>query len=288
MGMSIRPSRAVFAAVMIGLGIIGLIYGNSALIWEPIPKTLPGRPATIYLCGVIELGTGIGLLLRPSVVLACRVLLPFLLLWLALLKLPGLLLAPQVMQSWEAFAEVAATSAGGWCLFAAHAGAWEQRHLEFAVGESGIRAARLLLIAALPMIGLSHFVYQDLTASLVPKWMHFPSGWTYLTGAGSLAAAAGMLFGIYPRLAANLEAAMLWIITVLVWVPRVAFLPADQENWTEFFISCAIAAGAWLVADTYRSVPWLASGQAARAVSLDRGFGAFGASKSAPRSPSAG
>jgi len=75
------------------------------------------------------------------------------------------------------------------------------------------------------MIGLSHFVYHDLTASLVPKWMRFPLGWTYLPGAGSLAAAAGMLFGVYPRLAANLEAAMLWIITLLVWVPRVASMP---------------------------------------------------------------
>src|SRR5262249_29609532 len=89
------------------------------------------------------------------------------------------------------------TSAGGWCLFASHAGAWEQRHLKFSVGESGIRAARLLLIAALPMIGLSHFVYRDLTASLVPQWLLFPLGWTYLTGAASLAAAAGMLFGIF-------------------------------------------------------------------------------------------
>lgn len=267
--MRIRPSRAVFAVVMIGLGVIGLIYGNSALIWEPIPKTLPGRPVIIYVCSVIELGTGIGLLLRPSVILACRVLFPFLLLWMALLKLPRLFLAPEVMVSWEAFGELAATSAGGWCLFAAHAGHWERRHLKFAVGDSGISTARLLLIAALPMIGLSHFVYHDLTASLVPKWMSFPLGWTYLTGAGSLAAAAGMLFGIYPRLAANLEAAMLWIITLLVWVPRVASSPTDQGNWTEFFISSAIAAGAWLVADTYRSVPWLARGKAARAVSLD-------------------
>jgi len=108
-----------------------------------------------------------------------------------------------------------------------------------------------------------------LTASLVPKWMHFPLGWTYLTGAGSLAAAAGMLFGVYARLAANLEAAMLWIITLLVWVPRVASGPRDQGDWTEFLISFAIATGTWVVAETYRSVPWLASGKAAHAVSPD-------------------
>ena len=63
MDMSIRPSRAVFAAALIGLGILGLIYGNSALIWEPIPKDLPGRAVIIYLCSLIELGTGVGLLL---------------------------------------------------------------------------------------------------------------------------------------------------------------------------------------------------------------------------------
>jgi uncharacterized membrane protein len=267
--MSIRPSRAVFAFVMIGLGVLGLIYGNSSLIWEPIPKALPGRLVIVYLCAVVALGTGVGLLLRPSLVFACRVLFPFLLLWLALLKVPALLRAPQVMVSWESFAETAAALAGGWCLFAAHAGAWEQRHLSFAIGERGVRAARLLLIAALPMIGLSHFAYPDLTAGLVPKWLGFPLGWTYLTGSASVGAAAAMLFGVVPRFAVNLEAAMLWIITLLVWVPRVVSAPTNQENSAEFIISCAIAAGAWVVADTYRSVPWLASGKAARAVSVN-------------------
>jgi uncharacterized membrane protein len=269
MSISIRPSRAVFAAVLIGLAIMGFVYGNASEIWEPIPKSLPGRPVIIGLCSVIELGTGIGLLLGPSSILACRVLLPFVLLWLVLLKLPGLVLHPQVVVRWETFGETAAISAGAWCLFAAHAGAWEQRHLRFAVGESGIRAARLLLIAALPMFGLAHFAYHDLTASLVPKWMGFPLGWTYLTGAASLAAAAAMLFAVCARLAANLEAAMLWIFTLLVWVPRVAAMSKVQGDWAEFLISSAIAAGAWLVADTYRSVPWLASGKAARAVSFD-------------------
>jgi len=283
MGTSIRPSRALFAAVMIGLGIIGLIYGNSALIWEPIRKTLPGRPVIIYLCAVIEIGTGIGLLLRPSVILACRVLFPFLLLWLALLKLPGLFLAPHVMVSWEAFGEIAATSAGGWCLFAAHAGAWEEWHLKFAIGESGIRAARLLLVAALAMIGLSHFVYHDLTASLVPKWMRFPLGWTYLTGAGSLAAAAGMLFGVYPRLAANLEAAMLWIITLLVWVPRVASMPRIRGiGRSSSFPPRSLPAPGWWPIPTAASLGWPAVKRRTRCPPAEGRFRAPAIEGSAP------
>ena len=33
--MSIRPSRAVFAAAIIGLGIIGVVYGNAASVASP-------------------------------------------------------------------------------------------------------------------------------------------------------------------------------------------------------------------------------------------------------------
>ncbi len=265
----IRPSRAAFAAALAGLGIAGLIYGNSSGIWEPLPKSLPGRSLVMYSCSLVALAGGLALAVRPLTVLACRIVLPFLLLWLVLLKLPPLLLAPQVVVGWESFAETAALSAGGWCLFAAHAGAWERRHLAFAVGESGVRAARALLIAALPMIGVSHFAYHDLTASLVPKWLGFPLGWTYLTGAASLAAAAGMLLGVVPRLAASLEAAMLWTFTLLVWVPRVVSRPHDEGNWSELLISAAIAGGAWLVAGTWRGVPWLASGSAARRITLE-------------------
>lgn len=268
MDSPIRPSHAAFAAALLGLGILGLIYGNSSATWESVPGGLPARPLVIFLCSLVALATGAGLLRRTSARLARRALLPFLLLWLLLLKLPPLLSAPRVTVRWESFAETATLSAGAWCLFAARAGAWEQRHLGLAVGASGIRVARLLLIAALPMIGVSHFAYSDLTASLVPRWLGFPLGWTYLTGAASLAAAAGMLFAVVPRLAANLEAAMLWILTLLVWVPRLASSPRDQDNWSELLISAAIASGAWLVAETYRGVPWLSSGRAARAVTL--------------------
>jgi uncharacterized membrane protein len=269
MHMEIRPARAVFAAMLIGLGIVGLIYGNACVIWEQIPKALPHRGLVNDLCALIALGCGIGVLLRPTVTIACRVLLPFVLLWLTVLKLPVVFVHFAMEVSWESFAETAAMAAGAWCLFAAHAGAFEQRHLGFATGARGIGIARLLLIAALPMIGLSHFAYAAFTATLVPGWLPFPLGWVYLTGACSLAAAAGLAFAVLPRLAANLEAVMLWLITLLVWIPQLAASPKAQGNWSEFLISVAIATGAWLVADTYRDVPWLASGKAARAVAPD-------------------
>jgi hypothetical protein len=49
---------------------------------------------------------------------------------------------------------------------------------------------------------------------------------------------------------------MLWIITLLVWVPTVFAAPHDRTGWTALAISAAIACGAWVVADSYRAVPY--------------------------------
>jgi len=254
MNASIRPSRLLFAAALIGLAILGFAYGNSTATPE-VPTSLPGRPAVIFICSLIELASGIGLLLRPLVTPACRLVLLYLLLWLALLKVPVVMHAPTTMVSWESFAEIAAVTGGAWCLFAAHAGSWEATQFRRAVGASGIRIARSFLIVALVLFGLAHFAYAQFTASLVPRWLGFPLVWVYLTGSAYIAGAAAMLCGIRPRLAACLEAAMIWSFTLLVWLPRVAPLPQDQQIWSEFLISWLIGAAAWLVADTYREAP---------------------------------
>ncbi|MEP7041980.1 MAG: hypothetical protein ABI843_02890 [Dokdonella sp.] len=254
-------SRQLFAATMIGLGVLGLIYGDFALVWQRIPiESLPGREYFAYACAVIELLAGIGLLLQRTTVLATRVLFAFLLLWVVLLKLPVVLRGPQIEATWLGFGEIAVMLAGGWTLFAVDAGSGERRHLKFAVGANGIRCARWLFVASLPMIGLSHFVYAAETAAYVPHWMPFPLGWAYLTGAGSLASCLGLLFSVWPRLAATLEAVMLGVITVLVWGPGLLVIPPDRTHWTGFLISSAIACGAGIVADSYRATRWFAVG----------------------------
>jgi len=258
----ISLAQAVFALTMIGLGVLGLIYGDFALVWQRIPiEHLPGRQVLAYVCAAIELLTGIGLLWRATARLSSRVLVVYLLLWVVLLKLPAVVFVPQMEATWLGFGEIAVILSGGWVLFAMYAGEWEGVHLCFAVGAKGIRNARLLFAVALPMIGLSHFVYSEQTVAFIPTWLPLPLAWVYLTGAGSIAASIGVLFGIFPRLAATLEAAMLGIITLLVWGPGLATMPPDRTQWTAFTISAAIACGAWVVAASYRGTPWLALGR---------------------------
>jgi uncharacterized membrane protein len=264
----LHASQIIFAVMMIGLGVIGLVYGDFAMGWQRIPiQHLPGRQFFAYASAVIELVIGLGLLMQRTISVSSRILFVFLLLWAVLLKLPAVVTVPQMEATWLGFGEIAVILAGGWVLFAAHAGEWERTHLKFAVGASGIRIARILFALSLPMIGLSHFFYSPQTVALVPAWLPDRLAWAYLTGGGNIVAGIAVLFAIFPRLAATTEAAMLGIITLLVWGPGLVTKPTDRLQVTAFLISSVIACGAWIVADSYRGMPWFAVGAAGRKTS---------------------
>ena len=38
-----QPALTLFAVGMIGLGVLGLIYGDFALVWQPVAAWVPGR-----------------------------------------------------------------------------------------------------------------------------------------------------------------------------------------------------------------------------------------------------
>src|SRR6266567_4682545 len=162
---------------MIGLGILALVYGDFALVWQPVAPWVPGRTALAYGSGVLMLLCGAGLLFRATMAWSVRILFPYLIAW-ALLKVPALVVAPQMEAVWLGIGELCVLLAGGWVLFAK----------------------------------------------------------------------VGVLLSIFPRVTATAEAAMISVFALLVWAPAIVAAPGARLPWTAFFITCAIAAAAWVMA----------------------------------------
>ncbi|MGH8093382.1 MAG: DoxX family membrane protein [Chthoniobacterales bacterium] len=248
--------HAAFAATMIVLGVMGLRKGDFTPVWAPVPKGVPAREVLVYLCAIISLGSGLGLLWRRTAAAASRALLAWFLFWLLLLKVPEVFPAPTLLGSWYGCAETAVMVAGAWVLYSRFAADWERRRFGFAAGDKGVRGARVLYSLALIFFGVGQFAYLKQTAVLVPAWLPGPVFWAYFTGVTFIAAGLAVVIGVCARLAAALSALQMGTFIVLVWLPIVAAGHISAFQWGEFVVTCALTAGAWVVADSYRGMPW--------------------------------
>ena len=166
--------HAVFALTLIGLGILGFVKGEFDPTWPSVPKAVPAHELLAYLCSFVYLATGIGLLWKRTAVVASRVLLAYLLVWLLLLRVPQLfLLHPTLLAAWG-FGQSAVIVAAAWVLYVWLAGDRDGQRLGFATGNNGLRIARALYGLALILFGLAYFVYLKETTILISGWLGSP------------------------------------------------------------------------------------------------------------------
>jgi hypothetical protein len=126
------------------------------------------------------------------------------------LPIPYLIAMPQREGRWLGTDEIAMLLAGGWVLFANLSGLEKTGFFSHITGAKGVRIARIIFGLAVLPVGLSHIVYTQVTASLVPSWLLFRTGLAYLTGFGQMACGLAILFSIWPRAAALIETGMLF------------------------------------------------------------------------------
>ena len=241
--------HASFAATMIALGVMGLIKGGFVGFWTGVPQNLPARTALAYVCAVVSLGSGVGLLWRPTAAVASRVLLAFLALWMLLFRVPLVLRAPTSSGMWWACGEIAVMMAAAWVLVVGFTG----DRPGFVTGDKGLRIARTLYGFGLITFGVAHFTFLERTVGMVPRWLPWHLGWAYFTGGALIAAGVAIIARVFGRLAARLSAWELTLFTLLVWIPIVAAGP-DASQWNEFVDSWVLTAAAWVVADSYRGL----------------------------------
>jgi uncharacterized membrane protein len=237
--------HAVFAATMIALGILGVVKREWFSLFQPIPHD---APALAYFCALVCLASGIGLLWQSTSAIAARVLLIWLLLWLLLVRVPGVFLSFTV-DYWWAACKIAVMAAAAWVLYVWFATDLDRQRLSFATGNSGLRIARALYGVALIPFGIAHFIYLQPTAALIPHWMPWHVAWACFTGGAFIVAGLAISIGVYARLAAVLVAWQVGMFTLLVWVPIVMAGTRDPFQWSETILSATLTAAAWVLAD---------------------------------------
>jgi uncharacterized membrane protein len=236
-------SRYFFAVTFLTIGLITLIGGGFAPIWQPVPEGAPAHGLLAYLSTLVLLGGGAGLLLKRTGAWAALILFVFLSVWTLAFKMPFILRAPLVEGSYQSNGENWVLIAAAWVLCADLS-----KGANFLSGGLALRLAYALYGLALVAFGLSHFFYLELTAPLVPSWLPAPVFWAYTTGTIYTLCGLALLAGFAPQLAALGAAANISLITVLVWGTVLAVGNVSAMHWQEMIVSWGLTAAAWVLA----------------------------------------
>lgn len=255
---STKPSHLFFALTRIVIGLIGFntlygfVGGRFMPILPPLPQSVAAHALLTYVSIIVSLVGGIGLLTRRAGAPAALLLLVYFVVWAILFKVPIIVRAPFEEVSYQNMGESLVLVAAAWVLYRELA-----RTRNLLSGDVALRAAHILYGLALIAFGLSHFFYLGLTAPLVPNWLPDHEFWAYFTGSIYTATGLAIVLAIFARLAAALVAVQIALITLLVWGPMVLGGGMTTFHWQETIISCALTAGAWVLATSFGNQPWL-------------------------------
>jgi uncharacterized membrane protein YphA (DoxX/SURF4 family) len=232
----IDPDGAPYGAGALGLGIIGLVFASFALQWQPVPACIAQHGTLAIISAIILVLAGIATILRRTVTLGAIILASWYGLWVVALHAPIVLAKPSV-GSLLGVAEIFALTTAGLQL-------QYVRRLRTGPVLVWVR----ILFGLCPIVfGISHFVYADFTAQMVPGWIPAPLFWAYATGTAHLAAGIAIVAGIRVRLAATLLATMCGLFVLLLHLPRVIATPGSQLEWTMMFVALSITGAAWIM-----------------------------------------
>jgi uncharacterized membrane protein len=235
----------VYGVGVAALGLACLVFGE----FDPgqkVPRNFPGRTPLAYCAGALMLVAASAIEWRRSRAWGAAVLAIYYAIFVLLLMDGRLLLSGYgVYGTYEDVAMQLAITAGALIIYAGSA------QID---GALAVRLARIgrMTFGVCPLIwGGAHFMYMNMTAPLVPKWLP-PSQvfWGYLTGVCFIAAGLAILTGIQARLAAILLTVMIASFGLFANGPMLIADPSRHFNWTESALNLALIGAVWVVADS--------------------------------------
>lgn len=243
-------SWCVYGLGVMALGIACFVFGDF-VPGQPVPVTFPARTFVVYVAGSLMVVAAAAVGWRRTAFWGAATLTIYYAIVVLLLMNGRVLLTRYAAYgTYEEISMQSAIAASGLIILATAA------RIDLRI--NGALAARLtrtgqLVFGFCTLIwGGAHFVYMNLTAPLVPKWL--PPGqvfWGSLTGVCFIAAAFAMLTGVQARLAAILTTVMIASFGLLANGPMLVADPSSHWNWSESILNLALSGAAWVVADSF-------------------------------------
>ena len=233
----------VYSGAAIFLGLLGLVSGDFATAWQNVGPNIPLRVPLAYLTAVIELTSGIALLVprttRVGALTLTILYFVFTIIWVpkAFVNLGKY---DPIGNVFEEFALVAAGLV--LCAIFSPADSFTARRRHFFV----------LLFGICPIsFGIVHIIDMPGLLGMIPSWLP-PTRmfWAYASTLGFFGAAVAILTGIMAPVAARLLTAEIVIFELLVWIPILSSDPKNHFNWSANAICIALAGAAWVVSDS--------------------------------------
>jgi uncharacterized membrane protein YphA (DoxX/SURF4 family) len=245
-----RASVRIYGLGAVALGLLGLVWGDFAVVWQPVPDAVPGTTLLGYLAAIPFLLAGLAMQWRRTVGPGALALTVLYGLGVIFLDVPRVFAHASVFLSWYGVAEPLALLAGALVAYVLSA------QLEPSSAKRLAKIGRLIFGACLVVFGLAHLFYLAYTAKLVPQWL--PPGqvfWAYATAAGHFAAGIALVSGIFARLGAMLLTAMFIVFGILVHAPTIFAHPHNHFDWSENAINFALIGSAWVIASSMTRLP---------------------------------
>jgi uncharacterized membrane protein YphA (DoxX/SURF4 family) len=237
----------VYGLGAVALGLVGLVWGDFATVWQPVQADVPHREALAYVAAACLLSAGVAIQRRRSAPAGLLVL-AILYCIFALLWLPRVVGYPQIFGTWGGFLEEMALVAAASVVYASLLPRGSADSVRtYQIG-------RLSFGVCVLSFGLGHFFAIPETAAMVPGWI--PPGrqfWAVATGVAHLLAGVAILSGVLDVLGSRLLTLMLAAFGALVWAPALFAQPREHMAWAGNAINLALIGAAWAVADSIAS-----------------------------------
>jgi uncharacterized membrane protein len=247
----VRLGLVVFGLGMAAFGVENFIYGDGVFGLEPVPRWIAMPQVWAYLSGLVLLVSGMGLAVNRKAPLAATALACLLGVWVLMLQVPRLLVAPHDGGRWTTTFETVALCGAAWVLAPALNTRDAVAGLSDGVLATIARLGRFSYAASLFVFGILHFVYHGYVASVIPAWIPGHVFWTYLTALAFFAAGVSIIVGVWNRLAATMLGIMFGTWVLILHTPRAA-AAGSRPEWTSLLIALAMCGGAWIIAGTSR------------------------------------